>query len=57
MNKRPKTTRLWAVTYRGRIVVNKENHLRPMLIFDRKWRAENAVWRPGEKVVEVRVSQ
>jgi hypothetical protein len=50
--KRRQPKRAWAIVSNAGKIILGEN-LRPMLIFDRKWRANAAIWKDGEKVVEV----
>lgn len=48
--------RVWAVVNsKGKIVVDDKNHLHPLLVFRRRWEAENAKFEPGEKVKRLEV--
>ena len=54
-DKRLKPIRAWAVVGKGGVVI-LDHHLRPMLIFNRHWRAEGALYGLGEKVVRVTIA-
>ena len=49
-----KKIKAWAVVAKDKIVIG-ERDLCQMLIFDKKWRAQNALWHPNEKVVQVTI--
>lgn len=41
---------------RGNMIRQENNHLHPLLIFDTKSGADNAIWNKDEKVVSVQIT-
>lgn len=51
---KPRTKKAWAIIGKGRKIVTYHKAIRPLLIFDRKFRADAAV-EDGERVIPVTI--
>jgi hypothetical protein len=53
--KRKRTKRAWAIIGPRKKIVTYEKGVRPLLVFERKFRADSSMWEKGERVIPVTI--
>jgi hypothetical protein len=53
--KRKRTKRAWAIIGPRKKIVTYEKGVRPLLVFERKFRADSSMWEKGERVIPITI--